>query len=214
MNNQNNNWGQQYDPYSQDPYNSNQNPYDNNGQSWQQQNIYSNNQVYATNNMDMSRNNKNNTRQYNHKNKGCLGGCLGALVKFILFIIIIIIAIFGVVKAISIYQDKKAVDEIKDNIIVDTPHITDAPNMNSEQDIEGLTIRQKLDMGLSTEDGSDTDGDGLTDKEEIETYHTDPLKVQTSGDNIPDGYKAIKGLDLTKQYDNADIQKELFLVEV
>ena len=65
-------------------------------------------------------------------------------------------------------------------------------------------------MGLSTEDGSDTDGDGLTDKEEIETYHTDPLKVQTSGDNIPDGYKAIKGLDLTKQYDNADIQKELF----
>ena len=210
MNNQNNNWGQQYDPYSQGQYNSNQNPYDNNGQSWQQQNIYSNNQVYATNNMDMSRNNKNNTKQYNHKNKGCLGGCLGALVKFILFIVVIIIAIFGIVKAISIYQDKKAVDEIKDSIIVDTPHITDAPNMNSEQDIEGLTIRQKLDMGLSTEDGSDTDGDGLTDKEEIETYHTDPLKVQTSGDNIPDGYKAIKGLDLTKQYDNADIQKELF----
>lgn len=210
MDNQNNNWDQQYDPYSQDSYSSNQSPYDSNEQSWQQQNIYSNNQVYATNNMNMSRNNKNNTKQYNHKNKGCLGGCLGALVKFILFILIVIVVIFEIVKAISIYQDKKAVDEIRDSIIVDTPHITDAPNMNNEQDIDGLTIRQKLDMGLSTEDGSDTDGDGLTDKEEIETYHTDPLKVQTSGDNIPDGYKAIKGLDLTKQYDNADIQKELF----
>lgn len=52
--------------------------------------------------------------------------------KFILFIVVIIIAIFGIVKAISIYQDKKAVDEIKDSIIVDTPHITDAPNMNNE----------------------------------------------------------------------------------
>lgn len=202
--------GTGYDPYNQDIYDNNLNPYKNNGESWQQQNIYSNNQVYATNNMNTSRNNRNNTKQYNYKNKGCLGGCLGALVKFILFIIIVIVVIFGIVKAISIYQNKKAVDEISESILIDTPHVLDAPNMNSEQDIQGLTVRQKLDMGLSTEDGSDTDGDGLTDKEEIETYHTDPLKVQTSGDNIPDGYKAIKGLDLTKQYNDSEIQKELF----
>ena len=80
--------GTDYDPYNQGAYVNTLNPYENNGESWQKQNIYSNNQVYATNNMNMSRNNKNNTKQYNHKNKGCLGGCLGALVKFILFIII------------------------------------------------------------------------------------------------------------------------------
>lgn len=202
--------GTDYDQYNQGIYENNLNPYENNGESWQQQNIYSNNQVYATNSMNTSRNNRNNTKQYNHKNKGCLGGCLGALVKFILFILIVIAIMFGIIKAISIYQNKKAVTEISESILIDTPHVLDAPNMNNEQDIEGLTVRQKLDMGLSTEDGSDTDGDGLTDKEEIETYHTDPLKVQTSGDNIPDGYKAIKGLDLTKQYNDSEIQKELF----
>ena len=202
--------GTNYNPYNQGIYDNNLNPYEDNGESWQQQNIYSNNQVYATNNMNASRNNRNNTRQYNHKNKGCLSGCLGVLIKFILFIVIVIVIIFGIIKAISIYQTKQAISEIEQNIVIDNPHVVDAPNMNNEQDIEGLTIRQKLEMGLSTNDESDTDGDGLTDKEEIEIYHTDPLKASTSGDSIPDGYKVLHNLDLNKQYNDQDIQKELF----
>lgn len=69
-------------------------------------------------------------------------------------------------------------------------------------DIKGMTKLDKLNMGLSTDDGSDTDGDGLTDKEEIEVYGTDPLKASTAGDNISDGYKIQNGMDPFTYYDD------------
>ena len=34
---------------------------------------------------------------------------------------------------------------------------------------------------------ADTDGDGLTDNEEVNVYHTDPGKADTDGDGIDDG---------------------------
>lgn len=33
----------------------------------------------------------------------------------------------------------------------------------------------------------DTDGDGVTDGEELDVYHTDPKKADTDGDSYPDG---------------------------
>lgn len=72
---------------------------------------------------------------------------------------------------------------------------------NSPSDIEGMTKYDKVKAGLSSEDGSDTDGDGLTDKEEIETYKSDPLKKSTAGDMYTDGYKVANGMDLQKTYD-------------
>jgi hypothetical protein len=45
-------------------------------------------------------------------------------------------------------------------------------------------------------DGSDSDYDGLTDKEEIEEYGTDPLKASTAGDLYTDGYKVANDMDL------------------
>ncbi len=72
---------------------------------------------------------------------------------------------------------------------------------NTESDIEGYSLYDKMEAGLDVEDESDTDGDGLTDKEEIEKYGTDPLKMSTSGDLIPDAYKVSMGLSLNEKYD-------------
>lgn len=42
---------------------------------------------------------------------------------------------------------------------------------------------------------ADTDGDGLTDGEELSRYGTDPLKYDTDGDGIGDGDEVVIGLD-------------------
>ncbi len=62
-------------------------------------------------------------------------------------------------------------------------------------DIKGLSVYDKYAMGLQRQDGSDSDYDGLTDKEEIEAYGTDPLKASTAGDLYTDAYKVRNGLD-------------------
>lgn len=62
-------------------------------------------------------------------------------------------------------------------------------------DIEGLSVYDKYTMGLQRQDGSDSDYDGLTDKEEIEIYGTDPLKASSAGDLYTDAYKVQNGLD-------------------
>lgn len=72
---------------------------------------------------------------------------------------------------------------------------------NIPSDIEGLSQYDKAAMGLDEEDGSDTDRDGLTDKEEIEIYDSDPLKTSTAGDLYYDGYKVEHNMDLHTYYE-------------
>lgn len=72
---------------------------------------------------------------------------------------------------------------------------------NIPSDIEGMSQYDKKEMGLFVSDGSDTDGDGLTDKEEIEIYGSDPLKSSTAGDLYYDSYKVEHGMDLHTYYE-------------
>ena len=66
---------------------------------------------------------------------------------------------------------------------------------NAPSDIEGLSVYDKYMKGLQRQNGSDSDYDGLTDKEEIEVYGTDPLKASTAGDLYTDAYKVQNGMD-------------------
>lgn len=75
---------------------------------------------------------------------------------------------------------------------------------SQESDISGMSRYDKYKMGLDESDGSDTDQDGLTDKEEIEVYHTDPLKQSTADDLYTDGYKVAHNMDLFTYYDYVD----------
>lgn len=72
---------------------------------------------------------------------------------------------------------------------------------SQKSDIKGMSRYDKMKAGLDYRDGSDSDSDGLTDKEEIEKYHTDPLKASTSGDLYTDKYKVDNGMNTDKKYD-------------
>lgn len=75
-------------------------------------------------------------------------------------------------------------------------------SLSSEKsDIAGLTKLDKYNMGLNPEDNSDTDGDGLSDKDEIEKYSSDPLKRSTAGDLYTDAYKVEHNMDVNTFYD-------------
>jgi YD repeat-containing protein len=57
-----------------------------------------------------------------------------------------------------------------------------------------LTYLEKYLYGLNPLT-NDTDGDGLTDYDEIFIYHTNPLLASTASDGIPDGWKVQYGLN-------------------
>ncbi|MHA1866479.1 MAG: hypothetical protein ACTSXD_00275, partial [Candidatus Heimdallarchaeaceae archaeon] len=65
---------------------------------------------------------------------------------------------------------------------------------SSDPDFDGLT---NLEEYLSNTDpnDSDTDGDGIDDGDEVNTYGTDPTLSDTDGDGIPDGWEVENDLD-------------------
>lgn len=55
-----------------------------------------------------------------------------------------------------------------------------------DDDEDGLLNGEELE--LKTEPGrKDTDGDGLTDYDEVKLYNTNPLNIDSDGDTLPDG---------------------------
>jgi hypothetical protein len=55
-----------------------------------------------------------------------------------------------------------------------------------DPDRDGLTNLQEFQLGTDPHN-PDTDGDGLSDGDEVNLYHTNPLLADTDGDGIPDG---------------------------
>lgn len=75
---------------------------------------------------------------------------------------------------------------------------------NTDSNINGMSKYDLYKKGLNWENGADSDMDGLSDKDEIEKYGTDPTKVSTSGDFYSDGYKVAHHMDVNKFYDYQD----------
>jgi outer membrane protein OmpA-like peptidoglycan-associated protein len=63
-------------------------------------------------------------------------------------------------------------------------------SMNSDNDKDGLTKREELELGTDP-DNPDTDGDGLKDGEEVKKYNTDPKLADTDGDGLKDGEEVL-----------------------
>ncbi|MGH8373466.1 MAG: hypothetical protein ACRETO_12145, partial [Gammaproteobacteria bacterium] len=62
------------------------------------------------------------------------------------------------------------------------------------EDSDGDGLSNAAEVALGTNPAvADTDGDGLTDGDEVNKYHTDPLKVDTDGDGVPDGVEVSLG---------------------
>lgn len=117
--------------------------------------------------------------------------------KWLTIIFIILLAVYAVKcilykNSVSKYTGDIEVENYKEY----TEGLKDVPS-----DIEGMSQYDKLQAGLDYRDGSDTDHDGLSDKDEIEIYGTDPLSSSTSGDLYSDGYKVSNNMDTAQKYE-------------
>ena len=70
-----------------------------------------------------------------------------------------------------------------------------------DKDNDGLTNAQELEQGTNP-CVADTDGDGLEDGEEINTYSTDPLLADTDGGGDNDGVEVSEGRDPASSADD------------
>ncbi len=62
---------------------------------------------------------------------------------------------------------------------------------NADPDKDGLTNKEERELGTDPHN-PDSDGDGLSDGDEVHKYHTDPLKFDTDGDGLSDGDEVLR----------------------
>lgn len=80
-------------------------------------------------------------------------------------------------------------------------------------DQDGLDNRTEMDKGTDCFI-VDTDQDGLTDKDEVETYHTDPLKSDTDNDGFFDGWEIENGTDPFAENQTLDVTETVEMMDV
>jgi len=61
-----------------------------------------------------------------------------------------------------------------------------------DTDGDGLTDQDEINIYKTDPNNPDTDGDGLSDGDEVMKYRTDPLKWDTDGDGLSDGDEVLK----------------------
>jgi hypothetical protein len=100
------------------------------------------------------------------------------------------------------------------------PQLTDPAFPSEDPDHDGLTNLQEFQLGTDP-NNPDTDGDGLTDGQEVLVYHTNPLLFSTDGTGIPDGIEVQTGTlggtlaaKLAKALQSLEIRPSTFLLSV
>ncbi|HPS65095.1 MAG TPA: OmpA family protein [Ignavibacteria bacterium] len=65
-------------------------------------------------------------------------------------------------------------------------------DLSKDSDGDGLTDYEEINVYHTNPNNPDTDGDGLKDGDEVKIYHTDPLKADTDGDGLTDGQEVLQ----------------------
>ena len=71
--------------------------------------------------------------------------------------------------------------------VTDSTRATETTEQTTDSDGDGLTNRQEVSTYGTNSTVADTDGDGLEDGAEINQYSTNPLSSDTDGDGLTDG---------------------------
>jgi hypothetical protein len=87
------------------------------------------------------------------------------------------------------------VDSDEDGLSNDFETSADLDPFDPDTDGDGLTDGDEVNIHKTHPKKEDTDGDGLKDGEEIQTYFTDPKKPDTDGDGVSDGDEVAAGTD-------------------
>lgn len=127
--------------------------------------------------------------------------------KIITFLMIIFIVLLGILGGKKILEGQRADKNLLCGLEVEDYGTYIESLSETPSDIEGMSLLDKYQMGMSLENGSDSDYDGLTDKEEIEIYGSDPLNASTSGDLYTDGYKVLHDMHLNTLYEYKEAEE-------
>ena len=127
--------------------------------------------------------------------------------KFITFLSIVFIILVGILLGKNIIGKRAAEKNLLGGLEVENYDEYVKSLSNTPSDIEGMSVYEKYQKGLMIEEGSDSDHDGLTDKEEIEIYGSDPLKASTSDDLYSDSYKVTNNMDLFTSYEYQETEE-------
>lgn len=81
--------------------------------------------------------------------------------------------------------DGSTASSADDSYLTGTAGLTWLMSANKDPDGDGLLNNEEKTLGTNPK-VADTDGDGLTDGEEVKTHRTDPLKADSDGDGLTD----------------------------
>lgn len=132
------------------------------------------------------------------------GGCCGCFFSFL----IVILVIFGIIKLLGWYKQYSYNKFVEETLLVDTIGDIKLTEEEAKEDWnnDGISNERAEELGLNIV-SFDSDGDGLSDADEINIYKSDPLKYSTMDDIYSDGDKVTLGYDLTKRYETFAILK-------
>ena len=129
--------------------------------------------------------------------------------KTIKWVVIILAALLVLGGVLFIFLRKKIEPintQIENTRVTDIPAVSGITNEEelkeegilaqfaADKDRDGLSAEKEKEFGTSDYD-SDTDWDGISDKDEIEKWKTDPIKADTDGDGFNDGFEIAGGFN-------------------
>ncbi|MCX6874437.1 MAG: leucine-rich repeat protein [Verrucomicrobia bacterium] len=76
---------------------------------------------------------------------------------------------------------------------LDTDHDGIGDNADTDDDGDGLSDVDEINIYHTNPKRADSDGDGITDPDELQVYHTDPMNVDTDHDGLNDGAELAHG---------------------
>jgi hypothetical protein len=120
--------------------------------------------------------------------------------KKVLFgVILLVVCICAVIWVVSVTQPKDQENNVSnvEQIIIPTLITEVQPNnapdpLPNDTDRDGIENEKEMELGLSMVN-PDTDGDGLSDNEEVGVWKSDPLLFDSDGDGFGDGWEVLKG---------------------